>query len=169
MSQTDVAVSKSPVKGMIADAMEGMDIRSFANTDTINLDFGYMVALGADDAGAIAPATSGAKMLGINTYAATFDPGPFGLLVQTGSNPGLKPGAALNVMARGRIWVAVEEAVNAEDQAYVRYASGAGGTILGAFRKSADTSTAVAVKGKYKTSQATPGGLAILEFNAEVF
>lgn len=64
----------------------------------------------------------------------------------------------------GRIWVLVEEAVNAGDQAFVRFASGAGGTQFGSFRKSADTATAAACPSAYYVStQATPGGYAVVE------
>jgi hypothetical protein len=49
---------------------------------------------------------------------------------------------------------------------FVRFAAGGGGSQLGAFRKSADTATAVALPGAiYKSSQATPGGLALVEIN----
>lgn len=72
--------------------------------------------------------------------------------------------SAVPVMRYGRIWVVVEEAVNAGDQAFARFASGAGGTQLGAFRKSADTATASAVPSAYYvSSQATIGGYAMLE------
>lgn len=74
--------------------------------------------------------------------------------------------SAVSVMKKGRIWVTVEEAVNDGDQAFVRFASGAGGTQLGAFRKSADTATAVALPGAYfRGNQATIGGYACLELN----
>jgi hypothetical protein len=42
-----------------------------------------------------------------------------------------------NVLRRGSVYVQVEEAVVAHDVVFVRYAAGAGGTQLGAFRKSA--------------------------------
>jgi hypothetical protein len=64
----------------------------------------------------------------------------------------------------GRYWVLVEEAVNAGDQAFVRFASGSGGTQLGSFRKSADTATAAALANAYYvTTQATIGGYAVVE------
>lgn len=72
--------------------------------------------------------------------------------------------SAVPAMRYGRIWVQVEEAVVAGDQAFARFASGAGGTQLGAFRKSADTATAAAVPNAYYvSSQTTIGGYAVLE------
>ena len=71
------------------------------------------------------------------------------------------------VCKRGRIWVVVEEAVSVGDVAYVRYAAGAAGSQLGAFRKSDPGSEAASLSGKavLRTAQATPGGLALLEIN----
>lgn len=65
----------------------------------------------------------------------------------------------------GRFWVTVEEAVTAGQQAYVRYATGSFSQ-KGAFRASADTSTAAALPGAYYiTSQSTPGGYAVVELS----
>lgn len=66
------------------------------------------------------------------------------------------------VLEDGEIFVRVEEAVAKGDSPFVRYASGAGGTQLGAFRKSADTSTAAALPGATYESDAAAGGLAKL-------
>lgn len=71
--------------------------------------------------------------------------------------------SAVPLMRTGRIWVKVEEAVNNGDQAFARFASGAGGTQLGSFRKSADTATAVALPNAYYRSNALAAGYAVLE------
>lgn len=66
----------------------------------------------------------------------------------------------------GRFWVVVEEAVVAGNAAFVRFASGGGGTQLGSWRKSADTATAVALPGAYYVStQASAGGYAVVELS----
>lgn len=70
-----------------------------------------------------------------------------------------------SIMKKGRILVLVEESVNAGDQAFCRFASGSGGSQLGAFRKSADSTTAVAVPGAYFHKGASAGGLAVLDLN----
>jgi hypothetical protein len=69
------------------------------------------------------------------------------------------------VMRKGRIWVRVEEAVVDGDLPFVRFASGAGGTQLGAFRKSADTATAAALPGAVFRSAASAGGYAVIQLN----
>lgn len=66
------------------------------------------------------------------------------------------------VLEDGVVWVRVEEAVAKGDAAFARYASGSGGTQLGAFRKSADTSTAAQVPGATYESDAAAGALAKL-------
>ncbi len=69
----------------------------------------------------------------------------------------------IDVIRRGRVWVVAEEAVEVGDDVFVRYASGSGGTQLGAFRSSADTSTAAALKGATWRTAAGAGELAIVE------
>jgi hypothetical protein len=84
-----------------------------------------------------------------------------------GGSAGLADKAAGSLLRDGRIYVAVEQAVVAGDPVFVRYATGAGGSQRGAFRKDADTATALLVKGaKYLTTQATIGGIAAVEFDA---
>lgn len=69
----------------------------------------------------------------------------------------------ISVLRKGYIFVVVEEAVVKGDQPYVRYASGSGGTQLGSFRKSADTSTAAALpNARYETTAAL-GALAVVK------
>lgn len=64
----------------------------------------------------------------------------------------------------GRVWVLVEEAVVAGDQAFVRYATGSFSQ-KGAFRKSADTATAAALPGAYYATSASAGGYAQVELS----
>ena len=59
-------------------------------------------------------------------------------------------GETLAVMRKGRIWVITEEAVTPASPVFVRFASGGGGTQLGAFRDDADTATAVDMSAKLK-------------------
>lgn len=66
------------------------------------------------------------------------------------------------VLKHGYAYVRVEEAVNKGDQAFIRFASGAGGTQLGAFRKSADTASAAASPNCTYETTAAAAGLAIV-------
>lgn len=73
-------------------------------------------------------------------------------------------GSGVPVVRRGLVWVRVEEAVTPASTVYVRYDTGTGSQ-KGAFRASADSSTAAAVTGaKYRTS-ASADGLALLDLN----
>lgn len=74
-------------------------------------------------------------------------------------------GDMISLLKRGRIWVNVEEAITPLSPVFVRFAAGSFPT-LGAFRASADTASAVALPGaKYLSTQATIGGLALVEVN----
>lgn len=60
------------------------------------------------------------------------------------SQEGYDIGDAVRVLRRGRIWVLTDAAANIAiaNALFVRFAAGAGGTVLGAFRTDADTATA---------------------------
>jgi hypothetical protein len=73
----------------------------------------------------------------------------------------------VSIVRKGRVWVTVEGAVTAQSDAFIRFAAGGGGSVLGLFRADADTATAVALlngAGKFLTST-TGAGLALLEIN----
>ena len=72
--------------------------------------------------------------------------------------------SAVPVLTKGRVWVKVEEAVTPDSDVYVRFAVGTG-SVLGAFRASADTATAALLpnaRARYR-STAAANGLALLE------
>lgn len=68
------------------------------------------------------------------------------------------------VLEAGAIWVFTEEAVVEGDPVYVRITSGAGGSNLGAFRKSADSASAVQVPGALFKRAANASGPAWATF-----
>ena len=79
-------------------------------------------------------------------------------------NPGYLITKTMSVLREGRIYVLVEEAVTPADIPHVRFEAGAGGTKLGAFRKSTDTGTAEPLPGEFRfKDSAGAGELAILE------
>jgi len=69
----------------------------------------------------------------------------------------------LPVLGRGYVYVRVEQDVAKGDQAYVRFASGSGGSQLGAFRKDDDSSSAAACVKSFYETPATAGNLAVLK------
>jgi hypothetical protein len=85
-------------------------------------------------------------------------------LYDAAREPGAWPiGAAVPCFKRGRIWVVAEEAVTLGDAVFVRFAAGTFPD-LGAFRKSADTATAVALPGAFwRSTTSGAGALAVLE------
>jgi hypothetical protein len=93
----------------------------------------------------------------------------FGVTTLTvGTESGLhsSPGMA-DCLRQGRIWVAVEEPVTAGDPAFVRFAAGAGGSQLGAFRKSADSASSVALPNAKYLTDSTTDGLAIVQVDVK--
>lgn len=63
----------------------------------------------------------------------------------------------LNVVRVGSIWVYTETATNESSPVYVRIASGAGGSHLGAFRSDSDSSSAVLLSNAYFRREAAAG------------
>jgi hypothetical protein len=64
-------------------------------------------------------------------------------------------GDPMPILKCGVIWVIVEEVVSPLSPVFVRFAAGAGGTALGAFRASADTATAVQVPSQIMSYEST--------------
>lgn len=80
------------------------------------------------------------------------------------NNPYLA-GDMLPALREGRIWVVTEENVTPLSPVFVRFAAGAGGTGLGAFRASADTATAVALPSCRFCTTALAGALVEVQIN----
>lgn len=73
-------------------------------------------------------------------------------------------GETVPVLEQGAIWVYSEEAVADRDPVYVRVASGAGGSVLGAFRNDADTASCVRVTGARFVRDSSDAGPAWVRF-----
>lgn len=132
------------------------------------IDFGLLVVQDPDnDQGAILPSLQSEildnirNILGIDIHSHTAENAREGEV-----NSGNKISKAMSVLRRGRVYVRVEEAVTPASVPHVRFAEGAGGTRLGAFRASTDTATAepLTEEFRYKTS-AGIGELAVLEIS----
>lgn len=129
----------------------------------VAIQAGLFVCQGTADGQCKLPASSGdvAKGLGLAPSRVSHDAvfpsgGTAGFTYQIGDTVGAVIGTG---------WVTVEEDVSAQDAVYVRYATGGGGSQKGAFRKSADTSTAAAVTGARYLTSASAGGLALVAIN----
>lgn len=162
MPQTSYSLThRIATPGMIADASPH-DIRTAINADVVSLPLGIAVkfSTAAGDEGVATIGATTDPIAGIGVYSDTFAEG------YDIDSTGVKVGTVFGVLEKGAIYVTVEEAVNAGDRAFVRFAAGAGGTQPGAFRKSADTASARQMQGAMYRTSAAAGGLAILVFDA---
>ena len=160
--QLTYAINQSAAQaGQLYDLSE-YDFVSAVNPSA-DVPFGVALAQGAADGQCKLPAASGdiAKILGVAALVQTKEqplPSASGPVVY-------KMGSDIALMRKGRIYVKVEEAVSAMDAVFIRFASGGGGTQLGAFRKSADTASAAQVSGAVYRTSAGANGFAVVEFN----
>jgi hypothetical protein len=155
MSQTSYSINQdAALEGQLADS--GIkDVMSYTAEE--DLKFGRAVLQGTADGQCLLPAGNITGLLGVAIHQHKEQ----GLVGSQDAK--YLEGDSVNVLKKGRMWVKVEEAVVAQDPVYVRHTTGGGGTELGAFRKSADTSTAAVVSGmKYLTS-ADAAALALIE------
>jgi hypothetical protein len=159
MPQTDYSLSQ-PVAfpGQLAD-LTFKRITTAVNKQAAAIPFGVGVTKTTGDGNYKLPAAAGDKVYGIAVHSHDYDQRNL-----TGAQ-GVDIDQDFNLLEEGVVYVKVEEAVVDGDPVFVRYASGAGGTQLGSFRKSADTATAGAVKGAIYRSSAAIGGFAVVEFS----
>jgi hypothetical protein len=84
------------------------------------------------------------------------------------ANGGVLANAMASIVARGEVWVSVEQAVTPVSPVFTRHTlAGATGTnpAVGKFRTDADTAKAVAVANARFLTSAAAGGLALLQIN----
>jgi hypothetical protein len=139
------------IAGMIVDSTLYRDVLTRVVEDAAGIPPGVAVVKGTSDAQVKVPTATGqvtgGTLIGVTVYLAMRSPGVYERYAQ------------VPVMRKGRIWVQVEEAVVEGDAVFVRFAAGTG-TQLGAFRKTADTATAVALPGARFLTSASASGFA---------
>lgn len=101
-----------------------------------------------------------------DTFLGVAKRGDFGEAFLGATVSGPKPGVPFNVAYDGEVQVQVESAVVKGARAFMRFASGAGGTQLGIFRADADTATAVELKGCQFMESGTAGSLVWMRVDA---
>ena len=146
--------------GMIADQIDKTVI---SKVTTVQVPFGSFVTRGA--AGAV-------ESCALPVATADVTARPWGVAVKDQTHRGTnnldnEVNDVVAILRKGRVWVTVEGAVTAQSAAFVRFAAGGGGSILGLFRADADTATAVSpLNGACQFLTSTAGaGLALLEIN----
>jgi len=162
--QTSFSVDKQRAyAGMLADA---------GDKDTINKIATSAVPFGCGVVKRAAPADT-VEQCGVPTATADVTARPRGIAVkdetrrgpQAGLPGGYEIGDSVTILKRGRIWVPVEGAVAQDGSPFCRFAAGAGGTVLGAFRADADTATAVAFPTAVFRTFTSGAGFAVVEVN----
>lgn len=148
--------------GQIADSTSVREIITRANGEaSAGMPFGVVVGFGSTDSKAILLADANTKIAGIVVRSHVYDPN-----FDLNSSRDPKPGAVLNIGRKGHFYVTVEEAVVPGDPVFVRHTANGGNTQKGAFRKSSDSSNAVAITGRY-LSTAGAGEIALVSLNLE--
>jgi hypothetical protein len=150
----------------LAVAFEGMradsgpcDVWSMVNNEgSAEIPFGHAVAFegSTDDQGALSPDALADILAGIVLHSHDYSNSPNGDLGTTG----LKPGAALNVLRKGRIWGRCADGCSPGDRLFVRVLGGTEGEL----RASADGVNTIdaSTQGVWLTTAAA-GELAVLE------
>src|SRR5262249_1945453 len=127
--QTSVSVLQGVAfAGMAADTAFLRDVKSYSSAESsAEIPFGMMVAVGSNPDECLIPAAQTDPLARINLHSHAFQKD------HELGDTGIKPKVVLNAMTRGRVWVAVDEAVALTDAVRVRM-SGSG---VGTFRKTA--------------------------------
>lgn len=150
------------IPGMVRGSPAGMKTR----VAQVAMQGGLLVVQGTRDEQCKLPTvstdiTSVLKPLGITRDNIARDPnfpsgGTAGYTYQIGDS--------VEIVSQGQVWVTVEEAVAPGDDVYVRCDTGTGSQ-KGAFRSSADSSTAALLAGAVYRTTAAADGLALVEIN----
>lgn len=142
--------------GFLPDyASQERDILSYVNEETTaGIPFGVMVAQGTADRGCVLMAAQNDDLIGIVVKNQAYD-----TKRELDDNGALKPDVMVNVLRRGRIWVAVDESVAPGDDVRV---DEDGGT----FTKTAENDVTIDISKNARWLSSTTGaGLALLEFD----
>ncbi len=142
--------------GQLAD-IGPHDIVTKINTSGAAIGFGLFVTKGSTDGSAVLPDATGevTGKVGLGVTVRT---------LHIVSGTGYADKGAMSVIKKGRVYVQVEDDVIAETAAFVRFVAG-DGEQLGAFRSDADTADAVALPGAKFVTDASAGGIAVLDLN----
>lgn len=161
MSQTTYSTQPGEsYAGMLGDSKE-TDIISRALGGAANVEFGVMLAYGANPTKECAPvADAGAlkSLAGVAVHKHTPD------RASLTDDEGIVPDSMVDLLRKGRVWVSVEQAVTPGDSVYVRMVA-AGAEVKGHFRKDADGADAIEIVGASWQSTTTGAGIALLDLN----
>jgi hypothetical protein len=142
---TAIAAAIALVPGVLSAVAGASNITVTANPDTQVTLSGFVTTLGAGQPLWTAVGTSNDLIIGVSVMEQTIENAMnqqvfYPLTDSTAQYPYAK---AVNVLRRGLIFVACEQTVNPGDPVFTRFQVGAVGTVLGGFRKDADTGKAL--------------------------
>lgn len=155
------------IEGALADS-GAHDVTTKYNAElTAAIAFGRAVKFGATDFAALLPAAESDKICGIVVHSNQYSTGAEGELKQDGNEwtNGLRPGAAMSILRKGRIWAKPRTAVTPGDRLWVRAVSAESGVeFLGGLEDADDgTDTIDCTNQGVWLDTAAAGGLARLE------
>ncbi len=137
--------------GMIAD-IRPMEVDSKVWEDTTDGIFGIFVARGTGDDQVVLPSASDDTILGPVIAHQNIE------LARGATEVAIEAEDSVNVMRTGNIYVETEDACAPGDGVYVRYASGTGGTQLGAVRATAVTDETIDLTAEWEFEQTGVAG-----------
>lgn len=161
-------------EGQIADTsirrLEGA-IQTVLNGESGNLPYGRVIVRNAQGKAVLptAAASSSAPILGISLLREWDGVTINDLMLTTPASIGFPPNSIVEYMQLGDIVMQAEEAIAAADvgaPVFYRYATGAGGTVLGRVRKSAVASEAEALPNAKFMTTAAAGGLVVVRIGS---
>ena len=148
-----------PYEGMLGDGDH--DIIAAVNEEaSAEIAFGRAVKFGTADNGALLPTAETSVIKGITVHSHAYSNSPNGSLGSTG----MKSGAMMNLLRKGRIWVKCEDGCADGDRLWVRAVAGAAPEYLGGLNNADDSTDMVdcTAQGVWLTTAAAEG-MALLE------
>lgn len=150
--QTDYSLNfDKAYAGVIAD-LRPLEIDSKIWEDTTDGIFGIFVVRGTGDSQVLLPTASDDDVIGPVVASQNSE------LERYAENVAIEEGDSLNVMRTGNIYVTTEDACAPGGGVYVRYASGAGGTQLGAVRATAVTDETIDLSAEWEFEETGAAG-----------
>lgn len=141
----------------VASAVAAGDVITVTATADYALDLtGFVVTAGAGQPTVAVVASTTDRFLGIGMHTQV-QVSPTGIARY-------EAGDVMPVAGKGRFFATAEQTMVVTDPVYCRYKAGTG-TVIGSFRKDADSGTAVLVPQARWLSSASAGNIAVIEFN----
>lgn len=126
---TYVPTLTKAIEGALADTGAHDCVTKYNAEASACVAFGRAVKFGATDFAALLPTAQADKIVGVVVHSNQYSTGENGELKQDGTawTNGLRPGAAMTILRKGRIWAVAHSDVTPGDRLYVRRTSAESG------------------------------------------